>query len=91
MRERIKQMRTLLVALSDEFDGCITLAAPGPAPLGIASTGNAVFNQPASALRTPALSLPLLDVGGMPLGVQIIGYPHRERELSGIAMFLSGS
>jgi Asp-tRNA(Asn)/Glu-tRNA(Gln) amidotransferase A subunit family amidase len=85
---RRDEMRILLAALADEFDGCITLAAPGPAPPGIESTGNAVFNQPASALRTPALSLPLLEVAGLPMGVQIIGYPNRDRALSGLAAYL---
>ncbi len=86
---RRDEMRALLIALADEADACITLAAPGPAPLGIASTGNAIFNLPASALRTPAVSLPLLAVDGMPLGVQLIGYPQRDRELSGIAAFVA--
>ena len=83
-------MRDRLVALADEVDACITLAAPGPAPLGIASTGNAIFNVPASALRTPALSLPLLTVDGLPMGVQLIGYPNRDRDLSAIAGHLAG-
>ncbi len=82
-------MRTLLLALSDEVDGCITLSSLGPAPVGIASTGNAIFNQPASALRTPAISLPLLQVEGLPVGVQLIGFPQRDRELSGLAEFVT--
>jgi Asp-tRNA(Asn)/Glu-tRNA(Gln) amidotransferase A subunit family amidase len=88
---RRDEMRRLLVALADEVDACITLAAPGPAPLGLGSTGNAIFNVPASALRTPAISLPLLTVDGMPLGVQLIGFPHRDRALSGLAAYLGES
>lgn len=81
-------LRSLLVALSPDIDACITLASPGPAPLGIASTGDAVFNSPASALRTPALSLPLLNVDGLPQGLQLIGYPNSERDLSALARFV---
>jgi Asp-tRNA(Asn)/Glu-tRNA(Gln) amidotransferase A subunit family amidase len=66
------------------------VAARGPAPLGLASTGNAIFNVPASALRAPALSLPLMTVDGLPMGVQLIGYPHRDRDLSAIAAYLTG-
>ena len=61
---------------------------PGPAPLGLQSTGDPKFNSPASALRAPALSLPVFAVDGMPVGLQVIGFAHRERALSGIAQFL---
>ena len=81
-------MREALVSLQGDADGCITLAAPGAAPLGITSTGNAIFNQPGSALRCPAISLPLLTAGGLPLGVQLLGFPGRDRDLSAIAGFL---
>ena len=81
--------RDALHALFPEVDACITLAAPGPAPLGLQSTGNSVFNVPASYLRCPALSLPLLTVEGLPLGVQLMG-PHRgERALSAVAGWLA--
>jgi Asp-tRNA(Asn)/Glu-tRNA(Gln) amidotransferase A subunit family amidase len=81
-------MRDALLALVGDVDACVTLASAGVAPLGIESTGDAVFNHPASALRTPAFSLPLLRVGALPLGLQLIGFPGRDRELSGIAGFL---
>jgi len=83
-------MRDLLMSLLGDVDACITLGAPGPAPLGIQSTGNAVFNVPASALRCPAVSLPLMEVGGLPVGVQLLGFPLHERDLSGIAGFVGG-
>jgi Asp-tRNA(Asn)/Glu-tRNA(Gln) amidotransferase A subunit family amidase len=82
------EMRQRLLALSGEVDACITLSAAGPAPMGLAHTGSAAFNLPASALRAPALSLPLLRVGDLPVGVQLIGYPDRDRDLSAIAGFL---
>ncbi len=78
-------VREALLALAPDIDACITLAAPGAAPLGIETTGNAIFNVPASCLRCPALSLPLLEAGGMPLGLQLLGYTNRERALSAIA------
>jgi Asp-tRNA(Asn)/Glu-tRNA(Gln) amidotransferase A subunit family amidase len=78
-------MRDTLLALVADVDGCITVSAPGPAPVGLESTGSSVFNQPASAMRCPAISLPLLSVAGLPLGVQLLGYPGRDRDLSAIA------
>ena len=78
-------MRTTLASLAGDFDACITLAAPGPAPLGLDFTGDPVFNHPASTLRCPAIALPLLAVEGLPLGIQLLGYPHQERNLSAIA------
>ncbi len=81
-------MRDALLALQPDFDGCVTLAAPGAAPEGLTSTGDAVFNQPASALRCPAVSLPVLSAGGLPLGLQLLGFPGRERDLSAIAGYV---
>ena len=83
-------MRERLVLLADEADACIMLSAPGVAPVGIGFTGNSIFNVPASALRCPAISLPLLRLGGLPLGVQLLGQPLGERALSGVAGFVAG-
>ena len=82
-------MRERLALLADEAEACITLAAPGPAPLGLASTGNSIFNVPGSALRCPAISLPKLSVGGLPLGVQLLGQALGERALSGVAAYVA--
>jgi Asp-tRNA(Asn)/Glu-tRNA(Gln) amidotransferase A subunit family amidase len=82
-------MRERLALLADEAEACITLAAPGPAPLGLASTGNSIFNVPGSALRCPAISLPKLSVGGLPLGVQLLGQTLGERALSGVAAYVA--
>ncbi len=58
----------------EHFDMIITPAAPGEAPQGLTSTGNAVFNTLASFCGTPAITLPLMDgPNGLPIGVQIIG------------------
>jgi len=74
--------------LAADCDACITLAAPGAAPLGLQSTGNPVFNVPASLLGVPALSLPLLTVEGLPLGLQVMGFADRDAELFATAAWL---
>ena len=83
-------MRERLMLLADEADACITLAAPGAAPIGLESTGNSIFNVPASALRCPAVSLPRMTLGGLPLGIQLLGQPLGERALSGVAAYVAG-
>jgi len=89
LRER-DAAREALHALAGEVDACITLSAPGPAPLGLQWTGQSAFNVPASYLRCPALSLPLLQVDGLPLGVQLLGFAHHERALSAVAGWVAG-
>jgi Asp-tRNA(Asn)/Glu-tRNA(Gln) amidotransferase A subunit family amidase len=73
--------RAVYHALADEFDGCITLSAPGAAPVGLGSTGDPVFAVPGSMLGVPALSLPVLDDGGLPLGLQLLGFAHCDASL----------
>jgi len=49
----------------------LTPAAPGPAPLGLASTGDPKMNAPWTALGTPAISIPMRVASRLPLGLQI--------------------
>jgi Asp-tRNA(Asn)/Glu-tRNA(Gln) amidotransferase A subunit family amidase len=46
-------------------------AATGPAPFGLASTGDARMNAPWTALGTPAISIPMPVRSGLPLGLQL--------------------
>jgi Asp-tRNA(Asn)/Glu-tRNA(Gln) amidotransferase A subunit family amidase len=46
-------------------------SAPGPAPLGLSSTGDSRMNSPWTALGTPAISIPMPFVSGLPLGLQL--------------------
>jgi Asp-tRNA(Asn)/Glu-tRNA(Gln) amidotransferase A subunit family amidase len=46
-------------------------AATGPAPLGLASTGDPRMNAPWTALGTPAISIPMPIASGLPLGLQL--------------------
>jgi Asp-tRNA(Asn)/Glu-tRNA(Gln) amidotransferase A subunit family amidase len=49
----------------------LTPAAPGPAPLGLSSTGDPRMNAPWTALGTPAVSIPMPIASGLPLGLQL--------------------
>jgi Asp-tRNA(Asn)/Glu-tRNA(Gln) amidotransferase A subunit family amidase len=73
--------RAVYQALAGEFDGCLTLSAPGAAPIGLASTGDASFVIPGSMLGVPALSLPVLEDEGLPLGLQLVGFADADAAL----------
>lgn len=64
-------------AIAEVFDAhsaILTPAAPGIAPpVSEGITGAPIFNGLWTYLGMPALSLPLLDVNGLPLGVQLVG------------------
>ena len=87
LKERAR-VRAVHAELAGSCDACIALAAPSAAPEGLASTGNPQFAVPASLLGVPALSLPVFEVGGMPLGLQLIGYCDRDADAFAIAGWL---
>lgn len=76
MAGREPAYRTVVESLAG-FDAILTPAAAGPAPAGLETTGDPVFNGLWTYLGTPAVTLPLLEAGGLPVGVQLVG-PRRE-------------
>ena len=56
---------------------------PAPRP-----TGDFVFNAPSSMLFAPVVTAPLMSVGGMPVGVQVMGQQHEDARVTGIARWL---
>ena len=56
-----------------EFDAILCLPATGIAPRGLDFTGDPVFNAFWTYAGTPCVNLPLLEIDGMPLGVQLTG------------------
>ncbi len=67
----IADCKTRVGALLSETPVILTPAAPGPAPLGLASTGNPVMNAPWTALGQPAISIPMPVGTSLPLGLQL--------------------
>ena len=63
------------------YAALLTLPSCGPAPKGLESTGDAVFNGMWTLLGVPCISLPLMQVDGMPCGVQLIGMRRDEGRL----------
>jgi Asp-tRNA(Asn)/Glu-tRNA(Gln) amidotransferase A subunit family amidase len=76
-----QRIRDVYAALHPACDACMTLSAPGAAPLGLEWTGNPIFTVPTSLLGVPSLSLPVLEDDGLPLGLQVIGFREQDAEL----------
>ncbi len=87
-RERLTeraQIRATYAALAQDCDAALTLSATGPAPLGLESTGDPIFVVAGSCLGVPAISLPLLEVEGLPLGLQLLGFLDADAGLIAMA------
>jgi Asp-tRNA(Asn)/Glu-tRNA(Gln) amidotransferase A subunit family amidase len=82
---RRRQVRDIVGAVGAGADGFVTLASSGPAILGHEYTGSRTFLIYGSWLGLPAFSLPLLQVSGLPLGVQLMGTPGGDGALCGVA------
>jgi Asp-tRNA(Asn)/Glu-tRNA(Gln) amidotransferase A subunit family amidase len=79
-------------ALFGEFDALVTYAAPGVAPHGLGSTGEARFNRLFTLLGTPCVNVPgLRDGNGMPVGIQIVAPFARDHVALDIGRFLEGA
>jgi Asp-tRNA(Asn)/Glu-tRNA(Gln) amidotransferase A subunit family amidase len=70
----IAECRRLIAEVFETVDLLLAPSAPGEAPLGLESTGEATFNRLWTGLLTPCLNLPgFVGPSGLPVGVQTIG------------------
>ncbi|MPZ42754.1 MAG: amidase [Betaproteobacteria bacterium] len=68
------------------LDVVLTPSAPGEAPEGLHTTGNAVFNQMWTLLHVPCVNIPAgRGVLGLPVGVQLVGPRLSDARLLAIA------
>lgn len=77
--------RDRYLATAQKIDGVIGLTAPEIAPVGLENLGNPLMCSPASCMGAPAITLPALSAGGLPLGLQLIGYHGRDADLFALA------
>ena len=72
-RRIANRARRSLMKVFDEVDVILTFSAPGAAPKGLASTGDARFNRLWTLMGVPCVNIPAhVAEGGLPVGVQII-------------------
>lgn len=98
VRMQAQQVHATLAPLADAV---ISLSCPGPAPiwsgdvpgqpLAPRPTGDFVFNAPSSMLFAPVVTMPMMAVGGMPVGVQVMGQQHEDARMTAIARWISGT
>lgn len=94
-----QQAQLAHAAVAQLADAAITLSCPGPAPiwsgdvpgqpLAARPTGDFVFNAPSSMLFAPVVTVPLMSVGGMPVGVQLMGQQHEDARMTGLARWFT--
>lgn len=82
------EFRNRFNAAADKIDGVVGLTAPEVAPVGLENLGHPVMCSPASCMGAPALTLPALSAGGLPLGLQLVGFHHRDADLFAIANWI---
>jgi len=70
---RRDEVHAALAEIYVEYDAILCLSSCGIAPKGLGWTGDPVFNAFWTFAGTPCVNLPLLEIEGMPLGVQLTG------------------
>jgi Asp-tRNA(Asn)/Glu-tRNA(Gln) amidotransferase A subunit family amidase len=81
---RIAECRRLLADLFEAADLLLAPSAPGEAPRGLDSTGEATFNRLWTGLLVPCLNLPAgSGPNGLPVGVQTVGARNDDFRLLG--------
>jgi len=88
--KRRSAARVVYAKAASQYDAFMTLGACGAAPVGLGSTGNPAMNVAASLLGCPALTLPLLEDEGLPLGLQLLGATDRDAALFEVASWVAG-
>jgi len=74
----------------ERCDAILTPSAPGPAPLGLESTGDPSFCTLWTLAGMPAITLPLMNASdGLPIGIQLVGPRHSDARLLRTARWLA--
>ena len=84
-KQLVAKMRTEVAQLHTETPVILVPAAVGPAPRGLASTGDSRMNAPWTALGTPAITIPMPVGDALPLGLQLTATHGDEARLLRIA------
>jgi Asp-tRNA(Asn)/Glu-tRNA(Gln) amidotransferase A subunit family amidase len=81
--------RHALAKVFEEVDVLLTLSAPGAAPNGLGSTGDARYNRLWTLMGVPCVNIPAYVAdGGLPVGVQVIARYGADAEALAAARFV---
>jgi Asp-tRNA(Asn)/Glu-tRNA(Gln) amidotransferase A subunit family amidase len=87
--DRPKLLNAALDELLERCDAILCPSATGPAPRGLDTTGDPIFNGLWTFCGTPCVSLPLLtSQEGLPMGVQLVGARGNDARLMRTAQWL---
>jgi amidase len=88
-RFELLRLRRAFTQLLSHYDAMLMAVSTGPAPEGLAQTGNAVFCAPGSFMGLPAIALPSgLTENGLPLGLQLLAPQLMESRLLATAAWV---
>ncbi|KAI3394337.1 hypothetical protein diail_2889 [Diaporthe ilicicola] len=80
--DRMAAARPKADALLSKYDAVLTPSVPGEAPLGLKSTGSAVFQLIWTALHVPIINIPgFKGQTGMPVGISLVAPRYYDRKL----------
>jgi Asp-tRNA(Asn)/Glu-tRNA(Gln) amidotransferase A subunit family amidase len=81
--------RHALAKVFEDVDVLLTISAPGAAPRGLGSTGDARYNRLWTLMGVPCVNIPAHDAdGGLPVGVQVIARYGADAEALAAARFV---
>jgi Asp-tRNA(Asn)/Glu-tRNA(Gln) amidotransferase A subunit family amidase len=84
--------RKAVAKVFDEVDVLLTFSAPGAAPKGLDSTGDARFNRLWTLMGVPCVNIPAtVAEGGLPVGVQVIAGFGDDAGALAAARFVEGA
>jgi Asp-tRNA(Asn)/Glu-tRNA(Gln) amidotransferase A subunit family amidase len=85
---RRREIRAEAAEIGARCDAFVLPAATGAAPVGLGYTGDPAVTVVGSLLGGPAISLPLLQDEGLPLGLQLIGRMNEDADLMAVAEWI---
>jgi aspartyl-tRNA(Asn)/glutamyl-tRNA(Gln) amidotransferase subunit A len=77
-----RRFREQMLTLLEGVDVVLSPSTPSPAPEGLGTTGDPVFQSPWTTCGLPALTIPSgLSASGLPMGIQLAAKPFDEETL----------
>jgi Asp-tRNA(Asn)/Glu-tRNA(Gln) amidotransferase A subunit family amidase len=84
-----RRARIALAKVFEEVDVLLAISAPGAAPKGLGSTGDARYNRLWTLMGTPCVNIPAhIAAGGLPVGVQVIARYGEDAKALAAARFV---